>query len=297
MYNIIPLILILVCLAIILIIVLKKLPFLATFDVDKMPKEKSLETKEKIIDERVKRKFKFFYEKISPLFKIISNLGQRKIKQAQDKLKNLEEKYKNKKPKEALITKEEFEGFEKELSQLLIEAKELVDREEYAEAEKKYIEIIGLDAKNIEAYRGLGNLYFLQKNYEDAKQTFSHILKLNKMDDKAYAKLGKIAEQEGNFDKAKKDLLRSIDIEAAPIHYFELAEVCFKMEKYKEALSNLNKALKIEPNNPKYLDLLVTVSIIIKDKNKSTEALNRLKEVNPENKKIEEFEEQINELG
>lgn len=297
MYNIIPLIIILICLAIILAIVFKKLPFLSTFDVSEMPKEKASEAKEKIINERLKRKVKFFSEKISPWTKVLANLGQRKIKSAHDKLKELEEKYKKKTPKEALVTKEDFEDFEKEIDKLFREAKELTDKEEYDEAEKKYIEIIGLDSKNIEAYRGLGNLYFLQRNYEDAKQTFAHILKLNKADDHAYARLGKIAEQEGDFDQAKQDLLKSLDISTAPIHFFELAEVCFKMEEYKEALVNLNKALKIEPNNPKYLDLLLTISIIIKDKKKATATLAKLRETNPENKKIEEFEQQIEELA
>ena len=82
--------------------------------------------------------------RISPWTKIITNLGQRKIKSAHDKLKELEEKYKKKTPKEALVTKEDFEDFEKGVDKLFKEAKELTDKEEYAEAEKKYIEIITL---------------------------------------------------------------------------------------------------------------------------------------------------------
>ncbi|MCX6743398.1 MAG: hypothetical protein NT116_04145 [Candidatus Parcubacteria bacterium] len=59
---------------------------------------------------------------------------------------------------------------------------------------------------------------------------------------------------------------------------------------------NLEKALGLEPNNPKYLDLLITISLIIKYKNLAKQSLERLKEANPDNAKIEEFQAQIKEL-
>ena len=82
MYNIIPLIVILVCLAIMLFIVFKKLPYLANFDVKSIPKEMAAKTKTKIIDERIKRKAKFFYSKIAPWGKKILAWGQDKIKKS-----------------------------------------------------------------------------------------------------------------------------------------------------------------------------------------------------------------------
>jgi protein O-GlcNAc transferase len=172
----------------------------------------------------------------------------------------------------------------------------LVDQEDYDEAEKKYIEIISLEPKNVEAYRGLGNLYFIQNNYEDAKQTFNHVLKINKEDDMAYAKLGAIAAESGDLKDAKDSYLQSINIQNKAIHFFELAEVCYKLEEYADATKNLEKALEIEPNNPKYLDILITVCIAAKNKAKAADVLDRLNEVNPDNQKIEEFAAEIKEL-
>lgn len=263
MYNIIPLIIILLCLAGIIAIIIKKLPLLAVFDVDSIPEEKEAETKKKIMEERMERKLKFFYNKLKPFFQLLGNFFQRKIRSSQDKIALLEEKYKNKAKKEVLVTKEEFQTLEKQIEANLEGADNLVKNENLEEAEKKYIEILSLDAKNIAAYRGLGNLYIAQKQYQEAVAIFKHILKLNKADSQAY---------------------------------FELAEVFMRLEDYDSALNNISKALEIEPVNTKYLDLLLTISIIIKNKEMAREGLTRLKAVNPENAKIEEFEQKIAEM-
>ena len=73
MYNIIPLIIILCCLAVIIFIISKKFPLLATFDVSSIPEEKEAETKQKIMAVRMERKIKVFYNKFSPIFEIIGN--------------------------------------------------------------------------------------------------------------------------------------------------------------------------------------------------------------------------------
>ncbi len=269
---------------------------MATFDVSSIPEEKEAETKQKIMAVRMERKIKVFYNKFSPIFEIIGNWFARKFKDLADALKNLEEKYKKRAKKEILVTKEEFISQEKKLVDLKKEGEDLLAKDEFLESEKKYIEMISLDPKNINAYRGLGNLYIAQKNYSDAKQTFEYILKLNKLDDEAYAGLGKIAEETGDYETAKEDFMKSIDIKNTAIHYFELAEVCLRMENHKEAVDNLEKAIEFEPNNPKYLDLLLTISINLKDSGRAFSLLKRLKEVNPENQKIPEFEKELNNL-
>ncbi|MDD5341470.1 MAG: tetratricopeptide repeat protein [Patescibacteria group bacterium] len=263
MYNIIPLIIILLSLAVILFIIAKKLPLLAAFDVNSIPEEKEAETKQKIMEERLIRKAKHIYSKIHPIFKTIGNFLARKIDDFKNKMAALEERNRKKAKKEVLVTKKEFEGLEKNLDEVIAEAEKLAKEENYDLAEKKYIEAIGLDPKNISAYRGLGNIYLDQKHYEEAKQTFEHVLKLNEQDALAYASLGEIAEASGNHEEAQAKLI---------------------------------KALASAPNNPKYLDLLLTSSILAKDKETASRTLATLKEVNPENQKILEFEKELNNL-
>lgn len=263
MYNIIPLIIILLCLAGILAIVIKKLPLLAVFDVESIPEEKEAETKKKIMEERMERRLKVLANKIKPYWQLVANFFLRKVKAGQDRMTKLEEKYKNKTKKEALVTKEEFQSLEKLISGLLEQAESLIKNEEYESAEKKYIEILSLDAKNITAYRGLGNLYLAQKQFTEAIQTFKHILKLDKKNSQAN---------------------------------FELAEVFVRIDDYGSAFNCISKAVAIEPVNPKYLDLLLVISIMVKNKDMAQEALARLRAVNPENAKIEEFEMKIREI-
>ncbi|MFC1598975.1 tetratricopeptide repeat protein [Patescibacteria group bacterium] len=297
MYNIIPLVVILFSLVVILAIIIKKLPLLANFDVGSIPEEKEAETKTKIMEERLQRKAKHAWGNVFPYLKHLGKSLKNSYELYFAKLKSLETKYKTKPKTKTLVTKKEFDDFEKKKDHMLKSADDFVEVEDYEEAENKFIEIISLEPKNIEAYRGLGNLYFLQGNYEDAKQTFEHIVKINKEDDMAYARLGTIAAETGDLQDAKKSFMQSIDIKSKAIHFSELAEVCYKLEEYADAIGNLENALELEPNNPKYLDLLITVSIAAKKKNKADKVLQKLKEVNPDNKKIEEFEAEIKDLS
>src|SRR3989339_428113 len=141
-------------------------------------------------------------------------------------------------------------------------------------AEKKLIEIIGIDSKNLKAFRELGNLYLSRRDFNEAKQTFEHVIKL--------------FEKEGG---GAQDFVKLSDI------YFDLASVSRAIESWDNVILNLDKALEIEPNNPRYLDTKLEISIIKKDKKQAQETYKKLAEVNPENQKLNELKKQIDELG
>lgn len=134
------------------------------------------------------------------------------------------------------------------------------ESETEGDMERKYLEVLSLDPKNIDAYEGLGRLYFKQKDFEHAKEIFEHILRLgtNKLD-----------------------------------HFLDLAESWQALEKYREAKGVLINALKKEPRNPKVIDRLIEIAILLKDRITAKNYLQQLKDVNPENKKIKEFAERI----
>ena len=58
--------------------------------------------------------------------------------------------------------------------------------------EKKYIETIIKNPRDVKTYRSLGLLYLAQKNYKDAKESFKQILKINSKDKEAKKKLKEI---------------------------------------------------------------------------------------------------------
>ena len=194
-----------------------------------------------------------FVRLLRPLWQAMSDF----LKWAFRKLYELKESYKS----ELILKGNDAPG---RINELLGEAEELIKRNDYEGGEKKLIEIINLDNKNIEAFKKLGSLYLERKSFNEAKETFKHVLKLTE---------GKESEI-----------------------YFGLSLVYKEMGDFINALANTNSALELEPNNPRYLDTLLDISIINKDKVLALGAYKKLKEVNSENQKLSELKKQIDEL-
>ena len=90
---------------------------------------------------------------------------------------------------------------------------------------------------------------------------------------------------------------KEFDFNVERSHIFSrLAEVAKDSENKEEAIDNISRALVIEPNNPRYLDMMLEISIINKDKIKALDAYNKLIEVNPDNQKLAGFKEEIEKL-
>lgn len=270
MFNIIPLILIVAGLGVIIVIVGRKFSALANLDVDSMPAEKEARFREKILTNRLKRNFLKHYFRVA---RVAAPLGQalgRISKNAFDKLVSFRE--------ESAAEETPEENREQAAKKLLFEAEELAEAENYDEAEKKYIAAIGFDSRNIAAFRGLGLLYYERKDFNEARQTLEHALRLAEKD---FSENGGAAAG-GN-------------VRPAGI-YSDLALVCRAMEVFEEAAGYVSHALDFEPNNPRYLDMKLELSIIRKDKPSALEAYDRLRGVNPDNNKLPEFKKQIREL-
>ncbi|MBU0722495.1 hypothetical protein KKA93_03520 [Patescibacteria group bacterium] len=256
MYNIIPLLLILISLSVIIVIVSRKFSVLAALDVDSIPAEKEAKFKERIISNRLKRNIIKFWAKVS---RVLTPLGQLASGYIKSKVRKL---YQAKN-----IYQENYRVDSSEtIDQLFFQAEELKKRDDLEAVEKKYIEIIGMDSKNLKAFKELARIYFDKKEFEEAKQTFEYILKLKEGDEDIY------------------------DI------YFNLTEVYQAMGKFLDATRALKKALKIEPANPRYLDTMLEISIIIKDKALAIDTYEKLLKANPENNKLEEFKNKIDAL-
>lgn len=287
MYNIIPLLLILISLSVIIVIVSRKFSVLAALDTANIPAEKEAKFKKRIISNRLERNLIKYWSNFN---RVLAPLGH----SAGNYLKlRLHKLYQAKKSYETSQTLDEPGTIDKLFSQ----AEELKKRNDLTSAEKKYIEIIGLDSKNIKAFKGLGGVYFDKKEFEEAKQTFEHILKLKEDDEDIYENLAQIAKEKGDLNEARDEYLKLINInkQNAQTH-FSLAEVYRAMGKFPEAARSLKKVLKIEPSNPRYLDTMLEISIIIKDKALALLTYDKLLKANPDNNKLEEFRRQIDEL-
>jgi len=255
----------------ILYIVLRKFSVVASIDTQSIPKHQQEVVRQKLAAKRLLRKFEnaggFLNRFVKPFFLKLyewsKSLIQHLIKIERQISVSLAKKQSKK------------DGAHEKISELKEIAEEAKSAEDYNEAEQKYIEMISLNPHSVEAYKKLGDLYMETKEYKSALETYTFIISL---------------------EKKSGDTPQSVDVGAGSAiadHYADIARANIGLEQWAAASTSIDEALKFEPNNPKYLDILFNVSIQLKDTQRADEALTRLKEVNPENQKLEEFIDQL----
>ncbi len=232
---------------------------LSILNVDAIPEERTKKIKSDIISKRVVRAASSFGKFFKKEFEWVFSFLEKSKKQFRQKLGDLELSYERAK-RLSLGSRGKRTA---QIVGLLREAEELYGQEKLEEAEKKYVSVISLDSRNIDAYEGLGGLYLRMKNYADAREAFSFILKMRKEDASVETSLGEVA----------------------------LAE-----EKPELALKHFKKAIDRRPGNPKYLDFFIETAIIVGSKDDAWRGLRLMKETNPENTKIVDWERRIREL-
>ena len=80
------------------------------------------------------------------------------------------------------------------------------------------------------------------------------------------------------------------------MHHLGLADLYVSLSEKEKALSSLQKAQALEPNNPKILDQLFLVSVLLKNRELAEEAFNKIKKINPDHGRLGEFEKKLKAL-
>ncbi len=289
-FSIIALVFVIVSAAGIVFILVRKFPQIALINIETISKEREAKIKDELLLQRLRRRRARIAEKFSAVLQPFWKLLRYGFLQLQAYAQELERKHRTKKVKQGA----ESGG---SVKSLLSEAQDFLEKEEFEKAEGKFIEVIRLDNKNVEAYRGLGDLYVARRDYQHAKETLEFLIKLGKADSKIYANLGTVAREEGNLEEAKADLLQSIAMESRLAGAFvDLGLVYQSLGEHEKATEALIRAVEIESANPRNLDLLLEESIIIGNKNLAEDTFVRLREANPENQKLKEFRKRIDEI-
>lgn len=280
-------------LAVIAYLAYQKFSILASLNIETIQAKKEIRFKEQIISKRLKRNMTKWTSKLARFLVFISTKIGALFIFLYDKLLKIKEEYKESRPR-ILAEEGSQQSVQAKIEALFIEADKMRKREEYSETEKILIKIIGLDSKNIKAFKLLAQTYFDKKDLDEARQTFEHILKLKDDDEDAYDSLAMIEKERGNLSGAKDKYLKALNINAERSQtYYNLCQVYDALGDGENALKNLDAALKIEPNNPRYLDTRIEMSIIRKDKIAALEAYQSLLAANPDNQKLPEFKKQI----
>ncbi len=250
--------------------------------------------KKRILEQRLERHLIVQGNKILISVKPFLQMVMRFAKIIGQKIIEVEQKYRSKLLKQNFAKKVDQQQF---LHQKIKEATSLINDKKFIEAEKKYIEILTLDERNASAYWGLSKLYVDQEDYDQAFETLKFLLKLQPGHNQARKLLAQVAGQKGDLVLAKQCLEQLIVSEPKDIScYLSLAAAEMGLDNPGGAQIVLQKGLIIEANNPKLLDFLIEVSIVMHDVDTANEAIRTLQLVNPDNAKIEEFKKKINEI-
>lgn len=256
------------------LIVYGKIDKLRNISGNNFKKERERSTKNDLVAQRLERKFTNVGEKI---IIFVSPLGKRLfygLRGLYRKIVRLERQYNEKSD-----TQIEKEGQRESTSlKLNTEIDELIEKKEYAIAEKKLIEMISLSPKDPIWYRLLGEVYMQTRQYEQAGETFEYIIALDE----------KI--------KNESEIINGTTGVELAGDYVNLAIVYREKGEIEKAVENVEKACRLEANNPRNLDLLFEMSILAGNKVTAWEAHDRLKQVNPENKKLLDMKEKLKNL-
>ena len=238
----------------------RKIPQARVIDVTNIPSERFRLVKEQILLGRIKRIYVSKLLKAKELAWPLARKLQMFMRMTVRRLMALEKYYEQMKSKP--VGAMHALGSEA-VRRMLDEANEFMKQEKFIDAEKRLIEVVSHDARNIDAYEMLGNLYVKTKRLDEAKETFGFVLKMDPNDASVLTSLGEI-------------VLGDSDARGA-LEYFE-------------------HAIAKRPNNPKYLDFYVTAALAAGEIEKAREGIDRLRSANPENQKLVEFEEKLSQL-
>lgn len=263
-----------ISLIVIIKIFISKFPILAKIDVEKITKEKEKKLKVRILEKK-------FIEAIKKVFRNLfsPSFFNEEIKIIKDWLFYLEEKY-SQRYKELL--KENPKEVDKNIENLLKEGERFLENGDLELAKKKFSEVISLDPRNINAFKNLLKIYLLKKNFFQAKEIAKYILQLNKQAIEWCLKF-------------KRDIPKEI-LEELVLSLTNLGIIYQEIGERERAINCFKKALEYSPNNPRLLDFLIENSIILKKKKEAKNYLIKIKEVNPENQKIIDWEAKIREI-
>lgn len=245
------------------VLIIRRFPKAASIDLDAMPKHAQKTRKHTMIEDRLTRKFGSAKNLAAKGAAPVGTKLRGTLRRWQNKVQALERKYKTPKKGNGKNA-EQKEKARQSLDTLMREGEELMKGENWVEAEKKFIEIISLDPQHVPAYKKLGKVYVERKEAEFAIETLEFAKTLAPQDDEVLFILGSAYAAIGNAE---------------------------------EALENLKKATMIVKRNPKYLDALIEAALSKPDKFVAERTWEKLKEANPENKKLAELKKRIDELS
>lgn len=181
---------------------------------------------------------------------------------------------------------------------ILDEARSLARDLKFAEAEKRYLEILSLDARHWDAYKGLGLIYIKQKLWQQAAETFEFLVKSKKADDAVYAALAEIAENAGDWAKAEDLRRKAVDFRPRLANrQAEMAQFHLERGNPQKAWPFAKQANELDPKSARYLEISLDTAILVGDRLEAQRRYDKLRLLSEDRPKLQAYREKIDAMG
>lgn len=278
------------------VVIGRKFPTLASIDTG-ATSAAIAERKSSLLEQRLKRKFQSAMSAVKTRSTPAVGKAKEAWSKAQKKLVDLEHEYKVR-SLPVFLNRRQRQQVNSEVAEILAQAIALRDDSEYAAAEEKALQAIRLEPRSVPAFELLGELYMTMKEYGHAKEVFQYLLKLTGESDAIYEHMAEADLADGRLEDAQAEFEKAVDLNPKiTAYHFDLARVYRQLELWPKAFASIEEALHLEPNSPKILDEYIDISLGYGKKDFAADGIRRMKEVNPENSKIAEWEERVAQLS
>ncbi|MBU2613707.1 tetratricopeptide repeat protein [Patescibacteria group bacterium] len=263
-------------------------------DPTSIKEERMRQVREKIIVQRFERVRAHTLAPLSTVVKRGALLGKTAFHAAYIKLIQLDRFYRQAKSPLAHMAP----SVQDRIRGLIEEARSLARDLKWADAERRYLEVLSIDTRNIDAYKGLGMLYLKQKLYPQAKETFEFLMKIQKADDACFSGMAEIAEAEG--DAATAEVMRTKALEdqpRSPTRHAELASFFLERGEPGKAWPLAKRAADLEPKSAKYLVTAIEAAIAMGNQTEARRRFDKLRLLSTDQPRLQSLKERIDALA
>jgi len=145
-----------------------------------------------------------------------------------------------------------------EFESLLLQADMAQRKGSYDVAEKHLIKAATLEPKNPKVYSKIGILYLEQgENWEEAEQSFRQALKHDHDNGFVHNNLGLVLYNQDKYSVACKEFEKAVSVDSSiASRHVNLGLAYMALRQFAKAESSYKRALKLDPNNEEYQDLV-----------------------------------------
>lgn len=275
--------------------IVRKFPLLASIET-KAGASLLHQRKTDLLEQRLTRKMRQGWTVLSQRAKPVSAVTRQWWGTVHKKLVDLEHEYKVR-SLPVLLNRVQRRKVDSEISGLIDQARALLHDGEMAASEAKALQAIRLEPRSVPAFEFLAELYMQTKEYGQAKEVYRYLLKLTGESDAIYEHLGEADAAEGHLTEAVDEFKHAIDLNrTVTAYHLDLAHAERQLGNWTEALAAIEEATRLEPNSPKVLDEYIEVAMGAGKRQFAQAALEKIRDVNPENSKIADWEQKIHAL-